>query len=136
MKLIHVAFIFRPSQGKSILYLRKTSEQEYQWFEEKAVDPHQEAPLSIRAPTVEEALRLAHREYKNLAFRTLGCGFRYGLPERDEHGINALFHQMAASYSSPGGVYFDEDVSYNCVVHYSSIEALEMFKRLKEQNRI
>lgn len=136
MKLIHVGFINRPRQGKSILYLRMTSDQLYSWFEEKVDSSGQEIELPIKSPTIEDAMRLAHREFRPFAFRTLICGFRYSLPERDEHGINALFTQMAASYSSPGGVYFDEEVGHNCFVQNSSLEALQLFRRLKEQNRL
>lgn len=136
MKLIHVGFINRPQQGKSTLYLRMNSDQLYSWFEEKPELPGQEIELSIKTPTIEDAMRLAHRNFRTFAFRTLICGFRYSLPERDEHGINALFSQMAASYSSPGGIYFDEEVGHNCIVHNSSLEAQQLLRRLKEQNRL
>lgn len=136
MKLIHVGFIHRPREGKRTLFLRMTSDQMYSWFEEKSPASGEETELTRRMPTIEDAMRLAHKTLKPFAFRTLICGFRYSLPERDEHGINALFSQMAASYSSPGGIYFDEEVGYNCFVQNSSLEALQLFRQLKEQNRL
>jgi len=126
MKLIHIAFIRRQKQGTVTLYLYKISDQQYTWFEKVKDGTKIELPLG--ATTIEEAMRIAHRELKKFYFRTLNCGFRYSLPERDEHGINALYWQMAASYNSPGGVYFDEEVGYNCFVQNSSLEALKILR--------
>lgn len=136
MKLIHVGFIDRLRQGRSTLYLRSTSDRLYSWFEEKDEMPGKEIELLPGLPTIEEAMRMAHRTFKPFAFRTLICGFRYSLPERDEHGINALFSQMVSSYSAPGGIYFDEEVGHNCYVQNSSLEALKLMRQLKEQNRL
>lgn len=124
MKLIHVAFIDRPKMRTRTLFLQKISENLYSWFEE-----NQEMNLS--APNIEEAIALARRSLKQFNFRTLKCGFRYTLPERDEHGSNALFWQMAASNSAPGGIYFDEEVGHNCFVQNSSLEALKLLKQIK-----
>lgn len=131
MKLIHVAFILRHKQGKSTLFLRKISDQEYAWFEEYEEDPGVEKEIALKATTVEEAMRLAHRHLNEFSFRTLNCGFRYSLPERDEHGCNALYWQMVASYSSPGGVYFDEEVGHNCFVQGASLQALKIWRSTK-----
>ncbi len=134
MKLIHVAFILRPKRGESTLFLRKVSEQLYTWFEKPSDQVEQEFEMDIlSAQTIEEAMRLAHHILKEFSFRTLNCGFRYTLPERDEHGSNALFWQMAASYSTPGGVYFDEEVGHNCFVQNSSLKALKMWRELGTQ---
>lgn len=136
MDLVHIAFILRPGSGKSTLFLRKLSDQRFCWFEEKSSQPGIEEDLQIEAINVEEALRLARRKLAPLSFRTLICGFRFSLPERDEHGINALFHQMAASYQAPGGIYFDAEVGHNCIVHNSSLEAQQLLRVLKKQNRL
>lgn len=136
MKLMHVAFILRPRAGKSTLFLRKEMEQKYTWFEESVAQPGKETAIAITAQTTEECMRIAHRELRDFSFATLKCGFRYSLPERDEHGSNALFWQMAASYSSPGGVYFDEEVGHNCFVQNSSLQALKLWRELKEQQKI
>lgn len=133
-KLIHIAFIFRPQRGKRSLFLRKKEDYHYMWFEEN--DKKDEAETAIWATTTEEAIRLARKEWKLYDFTTLNCGFRYNLPERDEHGINALFHQMTASYGASNGVYFDEEVGHNCIVQNASIESRLLWQKLKEQNRI
>ncbi len=128
MKLIHVAKIFK--NGTHIhLFLRKISDREYRWFQEKSETP-------VFAETIEEALRLAARHWRADSFRTIICGFRYTLPERDEHGINALFHQMAASISTPNGVYFDEELGNNCYVQNQSLEARELFYALRDRGEL
>jgi hypothetical protein len=132
-KLVHVARIY--TSGKwNYLYLRKNPHRHFTWHEEKNGLEEAEAPVS--GSSVEEAMRLALKHWKNSAFNTLICGFRYTLPERDEHGINALFHQMAASYSVSSGVYYDEELGNNCFVQSASEEALKLFQRLKVQNRL
>jgi len=133
-KLIHVAYLFLPKKGKRFLFLRKMDDHHYQWFQDDGLG--NEVETGVGAPVVEEAMRLAQQEWKYNAFRTLICGFRYTLPERDEHGMNALFHHMVASYSTPTGVYFDEDLGHNCFVQFASIEARTLWQKLKEQKRI
>ena len=64
------------------------------------------------------------------------CGFRYTLPERDEHGLNALFNQMVASYSSSNGVYFEQELGHPCIVQNASIQARLLWKKLKQANRL
>lgn len=114
-KLIHVGII-QEKGVKIYLFLREVAPQHYVWFKENE-------KTEVEATTIEEALRLAARFWKLDYFRTLNCGFRYTLPERDEHGTNALFHQMAASYASSNGIYFDEELGNNCVVYNASQEA-------------
>ena len=128
MKLIHVAKIFKQDQDL-LLFLRKISNSEYRWFEDKT-------ETLVFATTIEEALRLAYLKWKELSYRTIICGFRYTLPERDEHGINALFHQMAASISTPNGIYFDEELGSNCFVQNYSLEARDLFFTLREQGAL
>lgn len=128
MKLIHIAKIF--TEGKhQHLFLRKVSNDEYRWFGDETATP-------ISASTIEEALRLAARHWKDQSYRTIICGFRYTLPERDEHGINALFHQMAASISTPNGVYFDEELGNNCFVQNYSLEARDLFFSLRAKGEL
>lgn len=127
-KLIHAARIF--TKGKwNYLFLRKNGEGHFAWYEE--IEPHKEVETPVAAKTIEEALRLAPKQWKNHSFNTLICGFRYTLPERDEHGINALFYQMAASYSSSNGIYYDEELGNNCFVQNTSEEALQLWQRMK-----
>jgi hypothetical protein len=133
-KLFHAARIQQNGGGLCYLLLRKKDPHTYSWYRDNENGSEVEEPVS--APTVEEAIRLAHRFWKNENFRTLGCGFRYTLPERDEHGINALFHQMAASYNSPNGVYFDDDLGNNCFINFASQEARNLLQRLKQQDKL
>lgn len=121
--LIHVGKI-----GERFLFLRKIAPQHFEWF--FAVDGSETA-TEVRALTIEEALRLAAHKWKGDYFKTINCGFRYTLPERDEHGNNALFYQMVASYSNSSGVYFDDELGSNCIVHNASIEARQLWNRLK-----
>lgn len=133
-KLIHIGKFLVPDEGYRYLFLRKKDDLHYVWHEEDASG--KETETSVSALHVEEAIRLANREWKKYYFQTVNCGFRYTLPERDEHGINALFHQMAASYSTANGVYFDDDVGHNCFVQAASTESRGLWQKLKSQNRI
>lgn len=127
-KLIHIAKIFDESGQNRFLFLRKLGPENYSWFIEKEGKEH---PTDVTGFSIEEALRLAPRKWKHNSFRTIICGFRYTLPERDEHGINALYHQMAASYASMNGIYYDEELGNNCFVQNASSEALDLWQRLR-----
>jgi hypothetical protein len=133
-KLIHLAQVILPKKGPRLLLLRKEDPVRYEWYEQNEHD--EEKPTSISATTAEEAIRLAYLNWKENIFRTINCGFRYSLPERDEHGNNALFHQMVASYSSMNGIYFDEDLGHNCLVNFASDEAKKLWKVLQAQKRL
>ena len=128
-KIIHVGAL----GNGSYLLLRKEGPHEFRWWIDEG-NVEKETPVS--GTTVEQALRSAHMHWKNQSFRTLICGFRYTLPERDEHGMNALFHQMVASYSNPTGIYQDEELGHNCHVQFASDEAIRYWKQLKTQNRL
>lgn len=133
-RLIHIANIQVPKQGKALLLLRERTPHDYSWYLE--TPSNEEVDTGIRGDTIEEAMRKAHRHWRLDSFKTVICGFRYTLPERDEHGMNALFHQMVSSYSTMTGVYFDEDLGHNCFVQNASDEALGVWKRLKDEKRI
>ena len=127
-KLIHVARIQPHGTDLVYLFLRQIEPQRFAWFREE--ENSSEKETEVAANNVEEALRLAHRCWHNDAYRTVNCGFRYTLPERDEHGQNALFHEMAASYASMTGQYFDEELGHTCIVHNASQEARNLHSRL------
>ena len=129
-KLIHVAFIFLPTKGKQILYLRQFSQSLYRWL----LDDEQET--GIEGETIEIAIQLGRHHWKQNFFQTLICGFRYTLPERDEHGMNALFYQLAASRNTLNGVYFDEELGHNCYIQNSSEEAVLFLKKITQENRL
>lgn len=133
-KLIHLAQVILPKKGSCLLLLRREDPVRYEWYEE--YENGKERKTSIFAPTAEEAIRQAYLNWQDHIFRTINCGFRYTLPERDEHGNNALFHQMVASYSSMNGIYFDEDVGHNCFVNFASDEAKKLWKELQAQKRL
>lgn len=133
-KLIHIGFITIKQKGSRRLFLRKISPLQYHWFEEDGNE--NEVPTAISAVNIEEAIRLGRSEWRGQSFRMLNCGFRYTLPERDEHGMNALFFQMAASYSSSNGIYFDDELGHNCFIQAASIEARNLWKTLQKQNKI
>lgn len=128
-KLIHIARIFIKGQW-SYLFLRKEAHDHFKWYQEE-IGQKREIDTPVSAPTVEEALRLAPRHWKPHPFCMVNCGFRYTLPERDEHGINALFHQMVSSYSVGNGIYYDEELGNNCFVQNASDEAYQLWQRLK-----
>lgn len=127
-KLIHIASIQVQNLGRLYLFLRQMELYRYMWFREE--QPGVERETAIWGGTAEEALVAAYKTWNLDHIRMINCGFRYTLPERDEVGTNALFHQMVASYTSMTGTYFDEDLGSNCIVHNASIEARELWKRL------
>lgn len=129
-KLIHVAHI--TPQG--YIFLRESEPGIYAWYETNS--NNEEKNTQISGVTIGEALSRARKKWKQNYFRTLNCGFRYNLPERDEHGINALFHQMVAAYTNSNGIYFDDDVGHNCFINFASQEALQLMKQLHIEKRI
>ncbi len=132
--LIHVARRYPQGGSTAWLYLRKVNPHAFTWYEHQA--DGSEAETLVTAPTIREALRLAHRQWKEDAFTTLRCGFRYPTPERDEHGQNALFYQMIASLSSMNGIYFDEELGCNCFVQNPSQEARTLWEQLRAHEKI
>ncbi len=119
--IVHIARI-QPEGAVVYLFLKKTGPETYRWFEGKS-------PTDVKGFTPEEAIRLAKRQWKYVSFRFVNCGFRFTLPERDEHGVNALFCQMAASYASSNGIYFDEELGHSCIVKNASEEARELLRK-------
>jgi hypothetical protein len=134
IKLIHVAHIQVQNQGLIYLLLRQIEPFRYIWFREDHQGVESETP--IWGGTTEDAILAAYKAWRSDYYRTLHCGFRYTLPERDEVGTNALFHQMVSSYSSASGVYFDEELGSNCIVQFASIEARNFWARLQQTGQI
>jgi hypothetical protein len=123
---IHVALI----QPKSYLFLRKRENGYFQWFQvNHSFDKEEETPVG--GTSCVQAIAAGHKAWKESSFRPLHCGFCYTLPERDEVGMNALFCQMALSYNSPNGRYFDEQVGHFCYVDFASQEALEIWRKIR-----
>lgn len=126
--LIHIATIRVSGGGKQTLYLRK-QDTRYVWL--LLGGEGQESESTVAADSAEEAIRLAWRHWENDGFQPLRCGYRFTLPERDEIGVNALFHQMVASYSTMNGIYLDEELGHQCIVHDASAEALQVWASLR-----
>ncbi|MCB1149264.1 MAG: hypothetical protein KDK48_03790 [Chlamydiia bacterium] len=122
-KIYHVGTLFRDGE-KKLLFLKRSGPETYQWFEG-------DTPTSVKGITPEEACRLARKEWKRESFTPLFCGSRFTLPERDEHGSFALFHQMGASYDSMNGIYYDDELGFSCIVKNASKEALELWRALQ-----
>lgn len=119
MEIQHVASYY-PKGRKAYLFLYLTKEEEYQW-----------EGTSLLAPSLDEALSLARETYSRDYFSPLNCGFRYHLPIRDETGTPAFFWQMAQSYATSNGHYFDKSVGHMCYVDFASKEALELWRKSK-----
>ena len=119
-KLIHVGKI----RGSDYLFLHEELPNQFVWFDK-------DGKTDICADSIEEAIKQAHRKWKAHGFETLKCGFKYTLPERDEHGINAYFCDMVESFNSLQGAYFDPDFGHMCEVKNPSLEALQLWKKLK-----
>lgn len=129
-KLIHVGTLQLQNHGITYLFLRQLEPYRFVWFQENPTGA--ETETDSWGGSAEEAILDARKLWKANHFRLLECGFRYTLPERDEIGMNALFHQMASSYSSMNGIYFDEDLGSNCIVQNASLEARDLWKRLSK----
>ncbi len=127
-KPIHIGKISGPQGGKKYLFLHKITTKEYQWFFEDGSD------TGIGGPSIEYAIREAGKMRKSFFFSPVLCGFRYTLPERDEHGMNALFHQLLSSRTSFNGVYFDEEAGHNCFVQNPSEEALSFVAKFQSSD--
>lgn len=133
-KLIHAAKIFTKNGVWRYLLLRRLEVNRFTWFLETKQDEEEETEIS--GINIEEAIQKGWKAWKMELFKPVNCGFKYYLPDRDEHGINALFHQMASSYASMNGVYYDEELGNNCFVQSASKEALALWQRLKKHNRL
>lgn len=127
--LIHIGKI----DGDLLLFLRKLDSKRFQWFHQVS---GVEIATSVEASTIEEALRLARREWKRENFQPLLCGYLFTLPERDEHGNNALFCQMVKSLESMTGVYFEEELGHNCIVHQIPQAARSLYESLNIAQRL
>ncbi len=134
-KLIHVARYQGPDGHPVYLFLRRVGDT-YRWFQESRSG--KELPLELEASQISEALRLAAERFVDEDYLPLECGFRFDQAQRDEHGINALFHQMVASYSSNHieGNYFDVELGHECKVENASEDALALWKKLEVEGRL
>ncbi len=121
-RIIHAASLFEEGEWIPLLLREKTPDH-YAWF--KGTEE-----LGVDATTPEEACKLLRKAFKGTPLSFYNCGFRFTLPERDETGTNALFYQMEASYNSPTGIYYDEELQASCIVRFASEEARELLKKV------
>lgn len=121
MKLVHIA-----KTDEGLLFLREEAPNNYAWFSKDEKTP-------VEAPTIPEAIRLAYKYYALDHFQPLLCGYKFTLPERDEHGNNALFQDMVQSLNSMNGIYFDDKLGYNCIVHQIPLASRELYEKLKKK---
>ena len=132
--IIHVGKLYLPKRRKSqYAILRKLEDNSFQWFIE---DKNKELPSTVKGKTVSSSIRAAKRHWRDAAFNPLHCGMRYELPERDEHGSKALFHEMIKSQEVSNGIYFEESINQQCIVNSISNEALALMKRWKMEKKI
>jgi len=121
-KLIHLATL---NSGAELLELREVEpNKRYGWL-------RQGASTDVEAPSISEAIRKGALKWKEEGFRPIRCGTLFTLPERDEHGQNALFYQLVESSKSPNGVFFDPTLGSLCMVRESSQQALSRLKSAK-----
>jgi len=126
MNPYHIGSIY----PKQYLFLKKNDSSGFQWFKTTPTFDQEEATSCV-AETPSLAIQAANKLWKEDFFRLLHCGFRYSLPERDEVGCNAFYWEMAKSYASFNGQYFDDDVGHLCYVDFASQEALAIWRKLQ-----
>jgi hypothetical protein len=131
--LIHAA-IYKPRGRRVYLLLRQDSSGNYRWHEVQEDSGEIEKPVS--GQSLSEAMQNAYKAWRLNSFLPLQCGFRFTLPERDEIGRPAFFHEMIASYRSMTGGYFEPAANVMCIVQKASKEALDLWKRLEKENRL
>lgn len=119
-EIIHIGRV-----NNQFIFLKKISEDQYGWFHEASDEKRPE----VVGVTIEEAIRLAKQHWKKDAFYLLPCGYRFTLPERDEHGMNALFCQAVKSFNSINGIYYDEDLGHNCIVNQIPLETQALIRK-------
>ena len=131
--IVEIAKIDLPKEGTKILLLRKLNEHTFKWF----IDlENEEKPTEIEHALIPKAIQKAYHIFRINSFRLVNSGFRYSLPERDEHGINATFHEMIRSYSSSNGIYFDQELGHNFYVQNASIESRDLFAHYKKMGKL
>lgn len=130
--LLHVAMI-HTSSGLKYLFLRRLDKDHLAWFLE---DERGELKTSLEARSLDDAMRIARKAWKNDSFNTIGCGYKFTLPERDEHGNNAFWRDMCLSLNSFNGVYYDEELGHNCIVNQIPLNSRLLYEKLKKENRL
>lgn len=132
-QIIDIAKLDVPFEGNKYLLLRRLEPKGFAWFLD---NDDSEVPTGIVRDSIALAFQEGFSKFKMNSFRPVLSGFRYMLPERDEHGERATFSEMCRSYASSNGIYFDEALGHNCYVQNASLEALNLFRNFKKAGRL
>lgn len=118
------------SPPRSWSFILTQEETGFRWhlFEE---DSNKFYPTDCLGENIGLACHFARMKWARYGFRTLRCGTLLTLPERDEVGSPALFHEMIQSLSISSGVVFDPGRGYSFRVDQISEEAIQFYKRIK-----
>lgn len=104
---------------KGTYLLQEESPGQYTWY-------LNDQPTEAKGTSVPLAIREARRLFRHDNFQTLLCGTRFFLPDRDEHGENALFSEMVRSLASGNGQYFDPAYGQNAIVREIPIKSRDL----------
>lgn len=85
--------------------------------------------LDIEASTISQAIQMARRDF--IDFKPISAGYKYTLPERDEHGKEAYYCDAVKSLASPNGIYFDEKAGHNAIVHLIPQKTIDLIRGKK-----
>lgn len=122
----HIATIY----PKQHLFLVKKNDCFFHWLKmNPTFDQGFDTPCN--GETIARAIQAAYKIWQTDFFTLVNCGVRYSLPLRDQTGCNALFWQMAKSYATPNGHYFDEQAGHLCFVDFASEEALSIWRKIR-----
>lgn len=132
-KLMHIATI-STERGRTELFLRQVDPKIYRWY--RLDRTGNEIETAVASDTIEDSIRQAGVHWKLEHFSPMLCGYRFTLPERDEHGNNALFYQMASALQTMNGIYFDEELGHFCVIKQIPLVAKEYWKQLNLEKKL
>lgn len=82
--------------------------------------------LDLNATSIPLAFAKARKTFSN--FLPIAAGYKYTLPERDEHGKEALYCEAVKSLESSNGVFFDEKAGHNVVVHLIPQKTIDLIR--------
>ena len=117
MKIIHKALV-----NNKWIDLVEIEPGKYGWYEG-------EHSLDLNAASIPLAFVIARKAYPD--FNPIAAGYKYTLPERDEHGKEALYCEAVKSLESSNGVFFDEKAGHNVVVHLIPQKTIDLIRGLK-----
>ncbi len=117
MKIIHKARV-----NNKWIDLVEIEPAKYGWYEG-------DRSLDLNAGSIPLAFSIARKAFPD--FLPIAAGYKYTLPERDEHGKEALYCEAVKSLESPNGVFFDEKAGHNVVVHLIPQKTIDLIRGQK-----